>query len=135
MNDKAILQNETMDVSNNNFVDRYKAIPDSLTRGSEPEHCLAQTNKNTLSFNFQFSLQMNLPKIPVPPSMSNGRVFLESLLNKNVKIEITDGRTLIGQYLCTDREKNIVLGGCQEFVTDPCKFHLTKVSNYFVQKM
>lgn len=68
---------------------------------------------------------MNLPKIPVPPLKTNGRVFLESLLNKNVKIEITDGRTLIGQYLCTDRDKNIVLGGCQEFVTDPGKNSLT----------
>ena len=62
-----------------------------------------------------------MPKIPVPSSKLSGRVFLESLLNKNVKIEITDGRTLIGQYLCTDKEKNIVLGSCQEFVTDPGK--------------
>jgi len=61
-----------------------------------------------------------LPTIPIPPSeKSNGRVFLESLLNKTVKIEITDGRTLIGTYLCTDREKNIILGSCQEFIANP----------------
>ena len=102
MNNETILQNEKMDVSNNNFVDRYKRPSLIHLLGiSEPEHCLAQTNKETLSLNFQFFLQMNLPKIPVPPSMSNGRIFLESLLNKNVKIEITDGRTLVGQYLCT----------------------------------
>merc|ERR1712071_313733 len=28
---------------------------------------------------------------------------------------MTDGRTLIGQFLCTDRDCNIILGSCYEY--------------------
>ena len=38
-----------------------------------------------------------------------------------MKIEISDGRTLIGQFLCTDCDKNIILGSCQEFIGNPGK--------------
>ncbi|XP_065646242.1 N-alpha-acetyltransferase 38, NatC auxiliary subunit isoform X2 [Hydra vulgaris] len=44
-----------------------------------------------------------------------GRTYLELILNKTMKLEITDGRTLIGQFLCTDKDENIILGSCQEF--------------------
>ena len=49
------------------------------------------------------------------------RTYLENLLNKTLKIEISDGRTLIGSFLCTDKDRNVVLGSCQEFVGDPGK--------------
>ena len=46
---------------------------------------------------------------------SPGRLKLESWLNACMKIEIEDGRTLIGQFLCTDRDSNIILGSCYEY--------------------
>ncbi|XP_046639868.1 N-alpha-acetyltransferase 38, NatC auxiliary subunit-like [Daphnia pulicaria] len=46
---------------------------------------------------------------------SPGRLKLESWLNAVMKIEIEDGRTLIGQFLCTDRDCNIILGSCYEY--------------------
>ena len=52
-------------------------------------------------------------------TVSPARTYLESLLNKSMKIQISDGRTLIGQFLCTDRDKNIILGSCQEYIGDP----------------
>ncbi|XP_075438331.1 N-alpha-acetyltransferase 38, NatC auxiliary subunit [Ascaphus truei] len=41
---------------------------------------------------------------------------LESLLNRNMRIEMTDGRSLIGCFLCTDRDCNVILGSAQEFL-------------------
>ncbi|CAL1264313.1 unnamed protein product [Larinioides sclopetarius] len=44
------------------------------------------------------------------------RQKLESWLNKNMKIEMTDGRVLIGIFLCTDRDRNVILGSCAEYL-------------------
>ncbi|XP_075715367.1 N-alpha-acetyltransferase 38, NatC auxiliary subunit [Rhinoderma darwinii] len=41
---------------------------------------------------------------------------LASLLNRNMRIEMTDGRSLIGCFLCTDRDCNVILGSAQEFL-------------------
>ena len=45
--------------------------------------------------------------------------MMESWLNKSMKIQMTDGRTLVGIFLCTDKDKNVILGSCQEFLTSP----------------
>uniref|UniRef100_A0A4W5RV50 N-alpha-acetyltransferase 38, NatC auxiliary subunit n=1 Tax=Hucho hucho TaxID=62062 RepID=A0A4W5RV50_9TELE len=47
---------------------------------------------------------------------------LESLLNKNMRIRMTDGRTLVGLFLCTDRDCNIILGSAQEFLKSSDSF-------------
>ncbi|XP_053086192.1 spermidine/spermine N(1)-acetyltransferase-like protein 1 isoform X1 [Pangasianodon hypophthalmus] len=44
------------------------------------------------------------------------RQKLENLLNKSMKIRMTDGRTLLGLFLCTDRDCNVILGSAQEFL-------------------
>lgn len=41
---------------------------------------------------------------------------ISKLLNKTMKVKITDGRTLIGTFLCTDKMANIVLGSCLEYI-------------------
>jgi len=46
----------------------------------------------------------------------NEHSFLKKMLNKTFRIRIADGRTLIGTFLCTDKDQNIVLGQCQEYV-------------------
>lgn len=50
-----------------------------------------------------------------------GRMTLESWLNETMKIQMTDGRIVIGTFLCTDKDKNIVLGSACEYVTSTCK--------------
>ncbi|XP_051900656.1 N-alpha-acetyltransferase 38, NatC auxiliary subunit [Pristis pectinata] len=47
---------------------------------------------------------------------SQARQTLESLLNKSMRIRMTDGRTLIGLFLCTDRDCNVILGSAQEYL-------------------
>ncbi|KAK2168282.1 hypothetical protein LSH36_18g01074 [Paralvinella palmiformis] len=50
---------------------------------------------------------------------TEGRALLEKLLNKNMKIKMTDGRTLIGIFVCTDKDRNVILGSCKEYLTYP----------------
>lgn len=52
-----------------------------------------------------------------PNKDSPGREKLRSWLNKTLKIEMTDGRVLIGSFLCTDRDANIILGSCREYLS------------------
>ncbi|XP_013393113.1 N-alpha-acetyltransferase 38, NatC auxiliary subunit-like [Lingula anatina] len=50
---------------------------------------------------------------------SAGRKKLEGWLNKTMRIRMTDGRTLVGVFLCTDKDKNVILGSCQEYLKLP----------------
>merc|ERR1719315_317254 len=45
--------------------------------------------------------------------------LLKSWLNKNMKVEMSDGRVLIGIFLCTDRAGNVIVGSCNEYTSDP----------------
>ncbi|CAL9694670.1 unnamed protein product [Knipowitschia caucasica] len=54
--------------------------------------------------------------LPPVPSQSQTTPKLEGLLNKNMRIRMTDGRTLVGLFLCTDRDCNVILGSAQEFL-------------------
>ncbi|KAF2223719.1 LSM domain-containing protein [Elsinoe ampelina] len=49
--------------------------------------------------------------------MSNGdaTAFLTSLLNKSLRIHVTDGRMFVGQMKCTDQERNIILACTHEY--------------------
>ena len=57
-----------------------------------------------------------------PPSSSDGggdgKKQLRSWLNKILKVELSDGRTLIGTFLCTDKDRNVILGSCTETCKD-----------------
>ncbi|KAF9945023.1 hypothetical protein BGZ70_004121 [Mortierella alpina] len=39
---------------------------------------------------------------------------LRSLLNRSTRIVITDGRLFVGQFMCIDHSKNIILSGAYE---------------------
>jgi small nuclear ribonucleoprotein (snRNP)-like protein len=58
--------------------------------------------------------ETQVEELVVPEEMI-GRDFLRSILNRNLKVELTDGRVLIGIFLCTDRDANMVLGSCKEY--------------------
>jgi len=48
-----------------------------------------------------------------------GVALLRSWLNKNMKVEMSDGRFLVGTFLCTDQAGNVIIGSCNEYITDP----------------
>lgn len=60
---------------------------------------------------------MDGEKKSTPPNLDTpGKQKLWSWLNKNLKIEMTDGRVLVGVFLCTDRDGNVILGSCSEYL-------------------
>ncbi|KAF9910402.1 hypothetical protein EC991_006667 [Linnemannia zychae] len=42
---------------------------------------------------------------------------LRSLLNRTTRIKITDGRIFVGQFMCIDHSKNIILSAAHEYRT------------------
>ncbi|XP_044749024.1 N-alpha-acetyltransferase 38, NatC auxiliary subunit [Coccinella septempunctata] len=59
-----------------------------------------------------------------PPENMTGVQKLRQLLNKTLRIEMSDGRVLIGIFLCTDADANVILGSCSEYL--PQEFRLNK---------
>ena len=57
--------------------------------------------------------------------------FVASLVNKVLKVQISDGRVLVGSLLCTDRDQNLIIGGAAEYwhqeTGKPCSFFYSKV--------
>ncbi|XP_018353733.1 PREDICTED: N-alpha-acetyltransferase 38-B, NatC auxiliary subunit isoform X2 [Trachymyrmex septentrionalis] len=48
---------------------------------------------------------------------SSAKQKLRSWLNRHLRIEMTDGRVLRGAFLCTDRDANVILGSCTEYLS------------------
>ena len=46
---------------------------------------------------------------------TEARALLTGYLNKRMRVVISDGRVIDGNFLCTDKDSNIVLGNCEEF--------------------
>lgn len=44
-----------------------------------------------------------------------GRAKLQLWLYRSMRIVMTDGRILVGIFLCTDSDANVILGVCSEF--------------------
>ncbi|XP_071805338.1 N-alpha-acetyltransferase 38, NatC auxiliary subunit-like [Asterias amurensis] len=53
------------------------------------------------------------------PEKQDTRERLNGWLNQTMRIRMTDGRTLIGLFLCTDKDRNVILGSCEEYLTPP----------------
>ncbi|KAF5294246.1 hypothetical protein FQR65_LT10832 [Abscondita terminalis] len=70
--------------------------------------------------NFNSELQI-IESEEKPINESPGAVQLRKWLNKTLKIEMSDGRVLIGIFLCTDRDANIILGSCSEYLPEDMK--------------
>lgn len=46
------------------------------------------------------------------------KALLTSYLNRRMRVVISDGRVMDGQFLCTDSDRNMVLGSCEEFFSE-----------------
>lgn len=57
------------------------------------------------------------------------RALLKSYLSKRLRVEISDGRIIEGSFMCTDRDRNIVLSNCEEYYgwEEVCKYHVIRV--------
>ena len=48
---------------------------------------------------------------------AKAKELLKGYLNKRMRVANSDGRVIDGNFLCTDRDSNIVLGNCEEFAS------------------
>ena len=64
------------------------------------------------------SLEKDIRTLEKNISIAKGKEYLREMLNKLMKIKLSDGRILIGVFLCTDRDSNVILGSCSEYVVD-----------------
>jgi small nuclear ribonucleoprotein (snRNP)-like protein len=46
---------------------------------------------------------------PLTPQGATGEAFFRGYLNRRVRVHISDGRSLDGDFACTDKELNLVL--------------------------
>ena len=69
----------------------------------------------TLITNLQF-FKEHILKFFQGDKIDKEHMLLRKLLNKTFKVKISDGRTLVGSFLCTDKDQNVILGQCQEYV-------------------
>jgi len=60
----------------------------------------------------------NAPNWKGEENLSLGRKNLRKWLGKAFRVKITDGRVLIGYFNCTDRDSNLVLSMCSEYLEE-----------------
>ncbi|KAK4205245.1 hypothetical protein QBC40DRAFT_271342 [Triangularia verruculosa] len=58
---------------------------------------------------------MNYDALPTPSSKPEATDFLQTLLNKNLRVGTTDGRMFWGSFKCTDSDCNLVLQHTYEY--------------------
>ncbi|KAL0094456.1 hypothetical protein F4703DRAFT_1726842 [Phycomyces blakesleeanus] len=52
---------------------------------------------------------------------------LRTYLNFKTRIQISDGRTFIGVFMCVDKDKNIILAHAEEFRGGDCNIILDSI--------
>lgn len=60
------------------------------------------------------SAEIEASKTETETKLPSGKELLRSWLNKSMKIVLSDGRVLVGTFLCTDANANVILGSCTE---------------------
>ena len=56
-----------------------------------------------------------IAKAALNNEITPGRAKLQLWLYRTLRIVMTDGRILIGVFLCTDSDANVILGVCSEY--------------------
>jgi small nuclear ribonucleoprotein (snRNP)-like protein len=56
-----------------------------------------------------------LPALSSPESQQIATDYLSSFLNKQLRVQIQDGRMFVGSLKCTDRERNLILAVTHEY--------------------
>ncbi|XP_023032527.1 N-alpha-acetyltransferase 38, NatC auxiliary subunit isoform X2 [Drosophila willistoni] len=65
-----------------------------------------------------FRITTNAPHQINDETLSPGRRRLQKWLGRVLRIKISDGRILVGFFNCTDRDANIVLSMCAEYLVE-----------------
>ena len=58
------------------------------------------------------------------------KALLTGYLNERMRVTISDGRVIDGRLICTDRDCNLVLSNCEEFLSQEEMSKDIKEANY-----
>lgn len=72
-------------------------------------------NLSTFPASTRFQEQKFMHKEEVAQETNPSRKKLKSWLNNTIRIKMSDGRILIGMFVCTDADANVILGLTSEF--------------------
>lgn len=90
----------------------------------EDEQSISREDNKIYAENYQYDFDANDTLIQerseIEEAIKNkqitpGRAKLQLWLYRSMRIVMTDGRILIGIFLCTDSDANVILGVCSEF--------------------
>ncbi|KAI0810361.1 hypothetical protein GGR55DRAFT_136034 [Xylaria sp. FL0064] len=59
--------------------------------------------------------QLNQATVTEAPTKAEAEEYLKSLLNKTLRIYVTDGRMFIGTFKCTDTDRNVIISLTYEY--------------------
>ncbi|KAI3338198.1 hypothetical protein F4824DRAFT_499529 [Ustulina deusta] len=59
--------------------------------------------------------QLGQATVTEAPTKAEAEVYLKSLINKTLRIYVTDGRMFIGTFKCTDTDRNVVISLTYEY--------------------
>lgn len=90
----------------------------------EDEQSISREDNKIYMENYQYDFDANdtltqeryeIEKAIQNQQITPGRAKLQLWLYRSMRIVMTDGRILIGIFLCTDSDANVILGVCSEF--------------------
>lgn len=90
----------------------------------EDEQSISREDNKIYMENYQYNFDANdtltqerneIEKAVKNKQITPGRAKLQLWLYRSMRIVMTDGRILIGIFLCTDSDANVILGVCSEY--------------------
>lgn len=90
----------------------------------EDEQSISREDNKMYMENYQYDFDANdtlaqerneIEKAIKNKQITPGRAKLQLWLYRSMRIVMTDGRILIGIFLCTDSDANVILGVCSEY--------------------
>jgi hypothetical protein len=83
----------------------------------EPEDPIPEHHINYINEDLQMR-RLRREAIAMKGGETEGEKWIYSLLGLEMKILITDQRVLLGHFICTDRDRNVIMQGTNEFMSE-----------------
>ncbi|XP_011211779.1 N-alpha-acetyltransferase 38, NatC auxiliary subunit [Bactrocera dorsalis] len=90
----------------------YDNVP--KTEQSPPPQLNTSNSNSSNTFN---NVTTNAPAT-IEKELTPGRCNLQNWLGHTFRVVITDGRVLVGYFNCTDKDANVVLSMCAEYLEE-----------------
>lgn len=94
----------------------YDNVP--KTEQSPPPQTNESNESNSNIVNCLKNVTANAPETSGEKVLTPGRCNLQNWLGHTFRVVITDGRVLVGYFNCTDKDANVVLSMCAEYLEE-----------------